>query len=79
MKKKILLFLLTLSTAIIVFTAGMITTSAAEKLSSPGNFILNTVDDSVEITWDEVVDASKYQLFYQQKGHRLAKRFYREH
>ena len=68
MKKRISLILLTLSTVIIVFTAGMITSSAAEKLSSPGNFILNTVDDSVEITWDEVVDASKYQLFYQQKG-----------
>lgn len=68
MKKQLSLFFVTLFTVIILAATGMVSSSAAEKLPSPGNFILNTVDNTVEITWDEVIDASKYELFYQQAG-----------
>lgn len=68
MKKQLSLFFVTVFTLIFLAAVGMVSSSAAEKLPSPGNFMLNTIDDSVKITWDEVIDASKYELFYQQAG-----------
>ena len=68
-KKRISLFLI-ISVTVVLSVAGLISTSAAAKLPSPANLTLNTVDNTVEITWNEVVDADKYELFYQQKGTR---------
>ncbi len=66
--KRISLLLVTVSAVLCLLVVGMFSPSAASKLPSPANFTLNTVDNTVEISWGEVDNASSYELFFQKEG-----------
>ena len=43
-------------------------TPLTSKLPSPKNITLNPNNNSLEVSWDAVTDASRYELYYQQAG-----------